>query len=140
MLQQQIVRKMPHSTASPARSAHHSRHSSRATTPRLRTEDPPVRLPDFGSDFVTVAGPASQVTLAAVIQQTYKLNYESLPGSVSGDFEKKAVKFTGFVGISLLHSFCQLPPDLHGNFDLHNIGIPGDMAASRVSSWQLDRN
>lgn len=93
---------------------------------------------------MTVAGPASQVTLAAVIQQTYKLNYESLRGCEiggfeDGGFEKKAIKFTGFVGITLLHSLCQLPPHLHSHLDLHNIGIPGTMAVSRGSSRQMNR-
>ncbi|KWU46060.1 hypothetical protein RHOSPDRAFT_32540 [Rhodotorula sp. JG-1b] len=123
---------MPHSTASPARSPHHSRHSSRPSTPRPRASSH-AGIPQFGPDFVTVAGPASQVTLAAIIQQTYKLNYESLRGCEiggfeDGSFEKKAIKFTGFVGITLLHSLCQLPPDLHSHLDLHNIGIPGTMA------------
>jgi len=90
-------------------------------------------------ELVTVEGPASAITLAAVMQQTYQLQWSELShrlqANLQADFPEDKLRFTSFVGINLLRRFCSLNAEDEGedsfdHLDLHKIGIPGQLAAS----------
>lgn len=118
---------MPHSTAHSAASSSHSRQSSHGFAEE-RT-DPEESLAE-DRNYVTVMGPASQVTLAAVIQQTYLLSRGSLPREMLEQRPTDKIKFTGFVGINLLHRLCRLPEAVLDIYGLHTIGVLKRWAAS----------
>ena len=115
------VYNMPRITPHGPEASAHVRHWP---TPDPRT-DPGLRIEDC-PEFVTVEGPASQVTLAAIIQQTYRQARQELPSH--------QIKFTGFVGVNLLRRYCSKDACLTSAADqaLTEIGMRGRMSVSRL--------
>lgn len=124
---------MPHSTP---RSADDSSLSCRSSHEFAEGRTDPEESLAEDREYVTVMGPASQVTVAAAIAQTYLLSRQSLPVDRREDRPVDKIKFTGFIGINLLHRRCQLPEPLLEDYSLHTIGVPGEWAASGLPHFQ----
>lgn len=108
--------------------------SSHWLTPDPRT-DPYLRIEDC-PEFVTVEGPASQVTLAAFIQQTYTWRRENLPSDRRRMIRPNQIVFTGFVGINLLRRYRNRAGHLSSSASeaLTKIGLPWRMSVSQLLS------
>ena len=135
---------MPHSTR-PSQAASHSTHSrpSSPVDPRI---DPHLRIADTPG-FVTVDGPASHLTLAAVLQQTSQLQWDCLSYDLQTQYSGSGFLVTRLAAVGVLHRYCRLSgldvtpqrPNEDGlpfsnhvgiYLDLHHIGVPEDRAAS----------
>lgn len=111
----------------PAQRSTHGDHRSRAPTP-----SPDPRTIADCPDFVTVEGPASQITLAAVIQHTYMQRRAALTDTLRAVIGEKRLVFTGLVGLNLLHRYCGdlAPLSLAAKEVLTEVGMPGRVSVS----------
>ncbi|GAA5986031.1 hypothetical protein JCM10908_006377 [Rhodotorula pacifica] len=129
---------MPHYEGSetpvpgPQQVAHHPRPVTIRTDRALPIAEAP--------GYVAVQGPASQVIVAAIIQQTYLLHRQDMTAAMRDHFAEDQIKFTSFVGINLLRRYCQETGScLRMDFQTTPIGTitkpANSMAALHLNSW-----